>query len=214
MELADPVTHVEVPSWPRDPLASRMEVVQCLVGKPGSSRVVVLVTTADLQHSTAALYQSKWTRFLGWCDRRGVDPGKASVTQIAKFFLCYHQELSLSVPAVQGCRAALNHAFSLTVMDLAAGTMVSRMLRSFERSCPPREIWPPDWNLSHVLQCLSQPPFEPLKLSSDKHLSWKLSFLLALASAKRVNELHGLSFRVRHLRGWSSYTFSFLPDLW
>ena len=31
-------------------------------------------------------------------------------------------------------------------------------------------------------------------------------------SAKRVSELHGLSFRVHHSRGWRSCTFSFLPD--
>ena len=59
---------------------------------------------------------------------------------------------------------------------------------------------------------LSQPPFEPLKLASDKHLTWKMSFLLALVSAKRVSELNCLSFLVHHSCGWGSVTFSFLPD--
>ena len=117
----------------------------------------------------------------------------------------------MSVPAVKGYRASVNHVFSLTGMNLAASSMVSRMFRSFERSCPPREMQPLDWNLSLVLLCLSQPPFEPLKLASDK-LIWKEFFLFALASAKRISELHGLSFCVRHLHGWSSCTFSFLPD--
>ena len=49
-------------------------------------------------------------------------------------------------------------------------------------------------------------------MASDKYLTWKTSFLLALASAKRVSELHGLSFHVRQLRGWRSCTFFFLPD--
>ena len=44
------------------------------------------------------------------------------------------------------------------------------------------------------------------------NLTWKTSFLLALASTKSVSELHGLSFRVRHSRGWKLYTFLFLPD--
>ena len=48
-------------------------------------------------------------------------------------------------------------------------------------------------------------------MASDKHLTWKTSFLLALASAKRVSELHGLSFWARHSHGWSFCTF-FLPD--
>ena len=77
------------------------------------------------------------------------------------------------------------------------------MFCHFERSYPPREIQPPDWNLSLVLRCLSRPPFEPLKLASDKHLTWKMSFLLARVSAKRISELHGLSFGVRHSHGRS-----------
>ena len=135
------------------------------------------------------------------------------VPQIDEIFLCFHQELGLSVPAVKGYRAAVNYAFSLTGMDLAASTIVSRMFRSFERSFPPQEIRPPDWNLSLVLLSLSWPPFESHKLVSDKHLTWKMSFLLALASAKRVSELHGLSFHVRHSRGCSSCTFNVLHDL-
>ena len=80
-------------------------------------------------------------------------------------------------------------------------------------SCPPREIQPPDWNLSFVLRCLSGPPFEPHKLASDKDLTWEMPLLLALTSAKKVSELHGLSFQARYSRGWKSCTFSFLPDL-
>ena len=212
VELAGPATCAEVPSRPRDLLASRMEVIQHHAQKAGFSKAVVQVTVAELRHSTAALYQSKWSRFLGWCDRQGVFPCKASVPQIAEVFLYLRQELCLSVPAVKGCQAAQNHVFSLTGMDLAASTVVSRMFHSFERSCSPQEMWPPDWNLSLVLLCLSQPPFEPLKLASVKHLTWKTSFLLALASAKRVSELHSLFFRVRHSCGWNSYSLSFLPD--
>ena len=93
----------------------------------------------DLRSSTADLYQSKWTSFLGWCGRRGVDPCMVTIPQIVEFFFL-HQELGLSVSAVKGYRAALNHIFSLTGMDLAASLVASRMFRSFERSCPPREI--------------------------------------------------------------------------
>ena len=75
---------------------------------------------------------------------------------------------------------ALNHVFFLTGMDLVSSLIVSQ----FERSCPPLEVRPPDWDLSLVLRCLSRAPFELLKLASEKHLTWKTSFLLTLASAK------------------------------
>ena len=97
-------------------------------------------------------------------------------------------------------------------MDLAASSVVSRMFRHLERSCPPWEICPLDWNLSLVLRCLSRSPFELVKLASDKHLTWKMSILLALVSVKRVSELHDLSFRVHHLRRWKLCAFLLLPD--
>ena len=210
MEPPRPASRPKVPSRPRDPRAPLVEFIQRLVRKAGFSRKVASVMAADLQRSTTALYQSKWSQFLDWCGRRDVNPCATSISVIAESCLHLCQDLGFSVTAVKGYRSALNHVFALTGMDLVASKVVSRMFCHFERTCPPREIRPPDWNFSLVLLCLSRPPFEPLKLTSDKHLTWKKSFLLALVSAKRVSELHGLSFRICHSCGWRSCTFSFL----
>ena len=59
---------------------------------------------------------------------------------VVEFFLFLRQELGLSVPAVKGYRAALNHVFSLKGMDLAASLMISRMFSHFDRLCPSQEI--------------------------------------------------------------------------
>ena len=107
---------------------------------------------------------------------------------------------------------ALNHVFSLTGMNFASNVVASRMFQSFEKFYAPREVRPPDWNLSLVLRCLSRPSFEPLKLASDKHLTGKTPILFVLALAKRVSELHGLSFCVCYSWGWRLCTFSFLLD--
>ena len=116
------------------------------------------------------------------------------------YFLFYPQgELQLAFSVVDSYRATLNHVFSLAGVDLAASRVISSVFRSFERSCPPHQINPPDLNLSLVLQSLTCLSYELLKLSlSDKHLTWKTYFHFALALAKRVIELHGLSFWVRY----------------
>ena len=152
MEPACLATHEEVPSRPRDLPSLCVEVIQRLIRKVGFSRRVEQVAALDLRCTTAALYQYKWTRFRGWCDRQGVDPCKATIPQVTEVFLFLRQELGLSVPAVKGCWAALNHVFSLTGMDLAASSVVSWMFCNFERWCPPRETRHPDWNLSLVLR--------------------------------------------------------------
>ena len=148
VELAGTAPRVEVPSRPRDHLASRMEVIQCLVWKSGFSKEVEWVNYGP-QVSTAALYQPKWSRFLGWYDWQGIDPCKESVLEVAEFFLFLCQNLSLSVLVVKGYQATLNHVFSLSGMDLATSSVVSHMFRSFERSCAPQEIRPPERNLSN-----------------------------------------------------------------
>ena len=67
-----------------------------------------------------------------------------------KIFLYLCKELWLLVLAVMGYRAALNHVFAVAGTDLTACGVISRMVNSFE-NCPPREIKPPEWNLSSFL---------------------------------------------------------------
>ena len=113
---------------------------------------------------------------------------------------------------VKGYRLALNHVFILSGMDIASDTVISCMFSSYERSCPPGEMRPPELNVSLALRSLTHPPYELLKLSSDKHMTWKTCFLLALASAKGVSMLHGLTYWMHYSKGWRSHTFLFLPD--
>ena len=62
-----------------------------------------------------------------------------------------------------------------------------------------------------VLQSLTGAPYEPLRTCDEHFLAQKTLFLLALASAKRIGELHALSYRVSHSRGWGVVSFSFVP---
>ena len=50
----------------------------------------------------------------------------------------------------------------------------------------------PSWSLDIVLSALKQPPYYPLDAISLKHLTLRTVFLLAIASARRVSELHAL----------------------
>ena len=52
--------------------------------------------------------------------------------------------------------------------------------------------------MSLVLYILTRHPYEPLKKASNKDFTLKTLFLLALASAQRVSDLHGLLAEVCH----------------
>ena len=86
------------------------------------------------------------------------------------------------------------------------------LFKSFKKTLPPREVKPPQWDVSLVLESLRGPPYKPLKRASDRDFTLKMVFLLALASAKRVGELHALTVMVGHSEGWKSLAFSFVPE--
>ena len=81
---------------------------------------------------------------------------------------------------IKGYRSTLNHVIALLGPDLTFSKVISRMFSSFEKSCPPREVKPLEWNLSLILKSVICPPYKPVKLSLDKHLTWKTFLLLGL----------------------------------
>ena len=121
------------------------------------------------------------------------------------------RDKGLSVSAVKGYRSALNQVFALRGKDLSACRVLNMLIRSFVVSCPPVEVRPPAWDLSVVLRSLRKAPYEPMSSASERFVGQKALFLLALASSKRVGELHGLSFRVSHTEGWKEVSLSFVP---
>ena len=187
---------------PRRPRAepSRVTTLQHLLQKSGFSRGAALEMSGCIRTSTSRLYQTKWTLFCGWCRGRGVAPVNATVPLIVDFLIHLHCDKGLSVSAVKGYRSALNSVCVLKGMDLADFREISMFLRSFSRSARPEELRPPAWDVALVLQSLTQAQYEPLRTSDKRFLAQKALFLLALASAKRIGELHSLSYHVSHFR--------------
>ena len=160
--------------------------------------------------STSRLYQAKSMLFCGWCRGRGVAPVNTTVPLIVDFLIHLRRDKGLSVSAVKGYRSALNSVFALKGMDLADSRPVSMLLRSFSKFVRPEEIRPPTWDVTLVLQSLTQAPYEPLRTSDERFLAQKMLFLLALASAKRIGEFHALLHRICHSRGWGEVSFTFV----
>ena len=84
------------------------------------------------------------------------------------------------------------------------------LFRSFAKTCSPQDLRPPAWDVALVLQSLTNQPYEPIREAEERFLAQKTLFLIALASAKQVGELHALSYRVSHATDWK-VSFSFVP---
>ncbi|XP_068246677.1 uncharacterized protein [Palaemon carinicauda] len=192
--------------------ASRVEVIKRLLRKEGFSDKTADRMSGYLRRSSCVVYQAKWTTFVKWCATQNLQPLDIAVHNIADFLVHLRDDLGVSIPAIKGVRAALGQVFQLKGINLGTSRHISMLIRSFEQTCDPRTSRVPQWDVAKVLKVLSRPPYEPLKDVLDKDLTLKAIFLLALASAKRVSELHGLSFEVSHSKGWKDMTFKFLPE--
>ncbi len=81
----------------------------------------------------------------------------------------------------------------LDVGPLGRHQLVGRFLRGAWRMRPATRSSVPTWNLAVVLEGLSLAPFEPLELATAKNLTFKMVFLLAITSPKRVGDLQALA---------------------
>ena len=178
--------------------------------KSGFSGRATGVLSGCLRESSSRLYQSRWQIFRGWCRGRGVAPVNATVPVVVDFLIYLRQDKGLSVPAVKGYSSALNSVLALKGRDLSASREITMLLRSFARSVNPVELRPPAWDVSLVLQSVTGAPYEPLRTCEERFLCQKTLFLLALAFAKRIGELHALSYRVSHARNWGEVSFSYV----
>ena len=149
----------------------------------------------------------KWRIFQRWCEDRSTDPWQATVPLIADFLNYLYDTQKLQPSTIDGYRVAIagalkHHQGSNIGKDQALLDLSTWMHRDRPRntnSAPP-------WDLALVLSALQEPPFEPIQDGdkvSLKHLTWKLAFLLLLASGGRRGEVHALDYKtVQHDPKW------------
>ena len=129
---------------------------------------------------------------------------------IVDFLIHLREDKGFSLSALKGYRSTINSVFTLKGMDLANSKELSMLFRSFAKTCSPLDLRPPAWDMALVLQSSTNQPYEPIREAEERFLAHKTLFLIALASAKRVGELHALSYHVSHSADWK-VSFSFVP---
>ena len=87
----------------------------------------------------------------------------------------------------------LSAVFSFRLPDLSESRVLRDLIRSFCIEKPRSRFQSPSWDLDLVLKALMSDAYEPLESQTLRTLTKKVLFLVALATAKRVGELQGLS---------------------
>ena len=84
--------------------------------------------------------------------------------------------------------------------DIGSHPIISELIKSFETQRPVERSLAPKWDLSLVLSHICKAPFETLHEASLLHLSMKTAFLLIMATARRVSEVHAFAIDKEHFR--------------
>ena len=174
------------------------------IKEQGFSEAVAARIEAPQRRSTRSVYEAKWTIFTKWCLSNQVDFRAPPLKAIADFLLHLFQDKKLQPGTIDGYRSAIADKLGNSTINVSKDENLTRLLDSFHRDRPKGRRGIPSWNLSLVLHQLTKAPFEPLKESSLKHLTFKTVFLLALGSGKRRSEIHAwLHKNIRHQSDWS-----------
>ena len=148
--------------------------------------------------STKKQYKSQWALFVGWAtDKRAspCDPTEPSVKILAEFLTWLFQVRGLSTGSVINYKSAIsffwkrNSDFDIPPED----KILRELIRSFKRERPSATKRSVTWDLRLVLEFFSSERFAVWDEVSDKDLTLKTVFLIALASGKRRGELHALT---------------------
>ena len=187
---AKTTTEQPIPCQPNIPEPPRLVSRSSALQEHGFTAEVAERRGAPQRLSTRSIYTSKWTVFQRWCIEKQADCRSPSIGDICNFFWYLFNDLNRCPSTIEGYRTAIADTLRNTKQNISTNPEIARLIASFHRDKPKSSRSIPKWNLSLVLQRLTQPPFEPQEEAALKFLTWKTVFLLALASGKGRSEIH------------------------
>ena len=185
----------------RSSTTSRLGIVkQSLRDKQFSSEVAEHVSKAR-RDSTVKVYDAKWQIFRDWANEQKIDPIQATPQIVADFLTFLFSVKKCQVSTIRGYRSTISNTLKFrTGYDFGSHPVLSELIKSFAKQRPVDRSLAPKWDLAFVLSHMCKAPFEPLDKASLFHLSVKTVFLVTLATARRVSEVHAFSIDSDHLR--------------
>ena len=175
------------------PAASRLEGIRRQHSGLGLSEGASDLIQAGWSKGTNTAYQSAWSRWVSWCDKREVDPLHCGIRSFLDFLAdCFEEGLQHRTISLVRSAISMTHE-PVEGVPLGQHPLVTRLMKGVSNSRPPCPRYASTWDVDLVLNYLLT--LGENKDMSLKTLSKKLVLLLALTDASRCSELHALDLR-------------------
>ena len=171
---------------------SRLESVRHTLKSQGISGKATSIILSSWRKGTEASYTSAWHQWNCWCNQRNYDPVSAPVEAVLEFLTEeFHKGKQYSTLNSYRSSISMTH---VGVKGIPVGIM-SRFMKGIFNLRPPCPRYTSSWDVSAVLEFISaQGENESLSL---KQVTLKLTMLMALTSAGRSSDIHGLDLKFR-----------------
>lgn len=175
-----------------DTRVDSMAIVNRRFTAAGFSERTRELLAASWRKGTKRDYNSKFKQFNSWCSERNVDSYSATLKDCADF-LTFLFDKGLKYRTINGYRSMLSSILpAVEKCPIGQHPYIIRLLRGVFNERPPVKMLIPEWDLSIILGCLREKPFEPLKKAALKYLAWKTCFLIAITTFRRCSDIQSL----------------------
>ncbi|XP_013923747.1 PREDICTED: probable cation-transporting ATPase 13A5 [Thamnophis sirtalis] len=191
-----PASGVSGASGPGVASSDRLAIEQEQLREAQYSESVIRTVEASRRQSTTRIYNASWVAFADWCRAKGLCPAAASAPQVLDFLQEGHEK-GLATSTLRRQVSSLSTVLGMCVNapPLSQHPVLKQFLKGATNLKPSVVHRFPTWDLPTVLQALTEAPFEPLREVSLQLLTFKVIFLVAITSARRVLEINALSSR-------------------
>ena len=179
--------------------ADGLAAFRAIVSASGASAEAAEFLTASWRRSTTKQYLSAWRCWSEWCHGRGLVSTAVCVNTLLDYLLYLTRTKNFAWSTVGAHRSAISSMLQpFTSPSVGEHPLIVRFMRALFLSKPPttRPRW--TWDVATVLTCVRDWGLAPtLDL---RRLTWKLTFLVALFSARRVSDLSLLRISPQHFQ--------------
>ncbi|XP_041432732.1 uncharacterized protein LOC121398141 [Xenopus laevis] len=166
-----------------------MAIERSVWQRQGLDEKVITTMLKARKASSAKSYHRVWQSYSKWCEESHFPFLELQLPRILSF-LQQGLQLGLKLSSLKVQVSALSILFQ---SRLANEDLIRTFLQGVAHIMPPFKPPVASWDLNVVLEAMLDPPFEPMHAISDTWITYKVVFLVAISSTRRVSEISALS---------------------